>query len=264
MPSRFVVATYNVLADAYIKPGYFPRTPADLLEPAAREGRLFERIEALDADLICLQELEAPRFARLEPGLGAMGYAGDYAQKGRGKPDGCATFWRRSVFTVRHTIRLPYADGRGGPDSGHVAQLLLLEWEGGVVGLANTHIRWDRPERPVAEHIGLRQARLLLEETDAVQPEPAAWILCGDFNAEPDHAVLEAMRERGYADAHHEHPAPTCNATGPARKLDYLMHSAGLSATPLAPPTIDETTPLPSEREPSDHLPLRARFACAE
>jgi len=52
----------------------------------------------------------------------------------------------------------------------------------------------------------------------------------------------------------------TCNIGSRARLIDYLFYSAGLSAEALVLSRIDDRTILPSAEEPSDHVPVMARF----
>src|SRR5688572_6528119 len=88
----FTVATYNVLATAYIKPEWYPGVSDHLLRAETRVPALVRHVEALGADVLCLQEVEPDVFAALGDRLGPLGYAGYYQQKGRNRPDGCATF----------------------------------------------------------------------------------------------------------------------------------------------------------------------------
>ncbi|MGA9828697.1 MAG: hypothetical protein WBQ57_10260, partial [Rhodanobacteraceae bacterium] len=55
---RFSIASYNVLADAYVRPDWFPRTSPALLEPGARTAAIAERVAGLGVDIVCLQEVE--------------------------------------------------------------------------------------------------------------------------------------------------------------------------------------------------------------
>src|SRR4051794_3573434 len=124
----FTVATYNVLATAYLDRGTY-QSPPELLRPERRVPALARHVESLGADLLCLQEVEADVFAALASRLSPAGYPGHYEPKGRGKPDGCATFFRQSAFSPRHSHRLEYADREQGPQehSGFIALLLALE-----------------------------------------------------------------------------------------------------------------------------------------
>src|SRR5262245_43907800 len=124
----FRVTTYNVLATAYIRPEYFPGVAEHLLRPEWREPALAEHIAGLDADIACLQEIEPHVFAALDRRIGPFGYTGRYEPKGRGKPDGCATYFRHDRFALRQARRLEYRDREHGPEdhSGHVALLLAV------------------------------------------------------------------------------------------------------------------------------------------
>ena len=50
------VASYNVLADAYVHPERYPGVPLVALDFMSREPLLLRRVAALGADVICLQE----------------------------------------------------------------------------------------------------------------------------------------------------------------------------------------------------------------
>src|SRR2546423_1309067 len=144
----FTVATYNVLASAYINPKWYPGVPEHLLRPETRVPALVRHVEALGADVACLQEVEPDVFAALNDRLGPLGCAGHYERKGRNRPDGCATFVRTAAFAVRRVRRLEYRDRESGAEahSGHVALLLALERDGRLLGVANTHVRWMAPD----------------------------------------------------------------------------------------------------------------------
>lgn len=239
------VVSWNVLADAYVRREYYPRTPDAVLEPARRRAAVVERAAALGADVLCLQEVEAPLFEALRGRL--AGHVGCWARKGRGKPDGCAVFVRAALGPVTDE-RLEFDDG-----TGHVALLVRLPAAG--IGVATTHLRWEPPER---QGVPVAQLETALDALDADLP----WVVCGDFNAEAGGPVLEVARGRGLVDAYaNRSDAVTCNANGRRRRIDFLLASPGLALTPLPVPAIDDDTPLPSAQEPSDHLPIGATVA---
>lgn len=95
MARSFRIASYNVLADSYVKPQWYPDVDPEVLRWDRRKFALAERVVRLDADIICLQEAEADAYALLELNLRTKGYDGVYAKKGRDRPDGCATFFRQ-------------------------------------------------------------------------------------------------------------------------------------------------------------------------
>jgi len=260
----FTVATHNILATAYVKPDWYEGVPEQLLRPESRLLAVVNHVEALHADILCLQEVEPTVFSALNNRLGPLGYTGYFEQKGQGRPDGCATFIRSNLFAVRQLQRLEYCDRENSPErnSGYVALLLALESDGHMLGVANTHIRWNKPGTPRDEHVGYRQVTDLVETCRTFEPRCSDWVICGDFNAAPDTEVVGAMRNAGYVFAHADRPnVRSAVANGRAKLIDYVFHTAGLRAKPLDPPVIADDTKLPSQDQPSDHLALVAEFA---
>ncbi|RKH99373.1 endonuclease/exonuclease/phosphatase family protein [Corallococcus sp. AB038B] len=252
------IASYNILADAYIKPEWFPHTPADLLRPRSRHALLARRIVGLDAGIVCLQEVEPDSFAALQDALKPHGYLGVMAQKQQDRPDGCAVFHRlgQSLGHRAHYFSDRLEDGR---ISGHLALVVDFDVSGERLRVACTHLRWDRPDRPVELHQGMQEATELIDELIRKDPQ-ALWIVCGDFNARPGEPLVQAFEAAGLRDAYAGRHQPTCNANGIPKSIDFLFHSSALRAQPDALPALEEQTPMPSEQEPSDHLPISARL----
>ncbi len=256
----FTLTSYNVLASSYIRPGFYPRTPPDALNPAWRIPALVKHIVDLGSDVLCLQEVDVNILAALRAALEPLGYVSYDARKGLGKPDGCSTFFRSSIFKPKSVQRLEYADGNGLElDSGHVALVVALEFEGRTVGVANTHLKWDAPGTPLRARVGFRQIVQWLNEREELVPDAEAWIVCGDFNVTPENELIASLRATGLEYAHVGLDAFTCNSNRRAKMIDYVF-SAGLRSAPISPPEIDDLTPLPSWDQPSDHLPLSARL----
>jgi endonuclease/exonuclease/phosphatase family metal-dependent hydrolase len=256
----FSVATWNILATGYIRREFYPMTPRELLDPAWRVPALVRHAAALEVDILCLQEVEAPAFTALRDGLAAAGYTGMRAAKGRNRPDGCATFFRAAHFSLIEERRIAYADGSGEPDSGHIAQLLILGQEGRRLAVLNTHLKWDSPGTPRERQWAYRQIQLAIEALRQAGPLDAQ-IVCGDFNVTPDSDAVEALRAAGMDYAHRDLPGiATCNSNRNARLIDFLFHTPSLRAHAFPPPTVNADTVLPSSDQPSDHVPLAAQF----
>lgn len=255
------VASYNVLADAYVRPERYPGVPLVALDFMTREPLLLRRIAHLGADVICLQEVEHALFASLEGHLRTRGYLGHYARKANNKPDGCATFVRESLKVESSQI-LHFADGSARPKcppTGNVALLLLVHWEGTMLGVINTHLKWDAPDVPEKARLGVRQITQLLKEKDGLLPGAQAWVMCGDFNAGSDSPVVGVLRRASLVDAFHERPeANTCVVDRVAKRIDYIFHSTNLQSKPGELPSLGGQTLLPSPDEPSDHVPIQA------
>jgi len=154
-------------------------------------------LQSLQADVLCLQEVEEPIFQALAADLAPRGYQGFYAQK-VGKVEGCALFTR--LPALRHE-RLIFPDG-----SGHLAQLVYLE---NSILVANTHLRWQMPQQLdfVLQHLGAP-----LESS----------VVTGDFNFTPDQLKAPGLREGLDAEPTYED-----------RKIDYMLHGSLIQSHPL-------------------------------
>lgn len=259
----FTVATYNVLASAYIERAWYPRTPALVLDPAWRVPALVRHISRLGSDIFCLQEVEPETFVALRTTLGERGYDGQYARKLAQRPDGVAIFYRRTAFELLSVRVLAYSDGAGVvADTGYIALIARLRTRDGILGVINTHLMWDPPNTGRGARLGLRQGRQLLAELESgVATDACGWIVAGDFNVTPESDIVALMEQAGFHHAHRELPdVYTCNFGANARLIDYLFHSAKLRAAPLAPTRIEDRNILPSADEPSDHLAIMATF----
>lgn len=237
------VVSWNVLAAAYVRPEWYPYTPAGLLDPRAREARVVEAVVGHSAaDALCLQEIEPSTFGSLVSRLDA--FEGHLVQK-RGKPDGCAIFVRRSLGTPEFR-QLVYGDG-----TGHVAAAAVV----GGIGIATTHLKWQAADVPVDVRLGRAELTELLDAW-VVGDEP--WVVCGDLNADASSPVLEVAFARGLRDGYASLPeAWTCNSNEHKKRIDFILHTRGFDATPKVLPPITDVTPLPSATEPSDHLAIQ-------
>jgi mRNA deadenylase 3'-5' endonuclease subunit Ccr4 len=261
----FTVATYNILATAYIKPERYAGSAPELLQPQHRIPALVAHLVHLQADLFCLQEVEDGTYTAIEQRLSSLGYAGTLARKGNNKPDGCATFFRPQAFAPVHVGRVEYQDaGVGQPRSGHIAQILVLQAGARLLGVANTHLKWDPPHRPREQQYGYRQMGQLLQECRRQAPEGVGWVICGDLNVTEDSAVVALLRASGFAFSHAGCPAATCNSNRRARMIDFVFYDRRLRAEPMALPVVEDHTPLPGPTQPSDHVAVLARLAWRE
>lgn len=240
----FEVVTWNVLADAYARPAFFPDSPPDCLAPGARMSAVLATIEQCAAPVTLLQEVEPA----LVEGLVSHFPGGDvrWCPKEGGRPDGCAALvlppWR-----VQRSDRLVYADGQ--PASGHVAQLLELRGPGGAELLvANTHLRYAA--REAVPHVGVRQASELV---GALAAEPVV-LFAGDTNDAPGGPVRRVLTDAGFVGAESA-AATSLFGGGEPRALD-LVAGRGVRITSRAARALE--APLPGPRCPSDHVPLRA------
>lgn len=235
------IATWNVLADAFVKPERYPGVPPRLFEPPVRRARVVARAVEANADVLCLQEVEMPlldALAAAMPGHERLG-----APRGGRRPDGVAMFVRRSALAV------------GGVRALDVEGTVALVADLGELRVATVHLVWDAPDVPPAKAKGLAQIQALLPLLGA-----ARGILCGDFNATASSEALRLARAAGWLDARGGSPIATGAANGRRFALDWLLHGPELAATPVSP-VRDCAVSLPDDDEPSDHVVVAADFA---
>src|SRR5436190_1085683 len=161
----FTLATWNILATAYIRREFYPRTPPEILNPVWRVPELARHAAALDMDILCLQEVEPTVFTTMQSAL--PDFTGTLAMKGANRPDGCATFFRHARFTLKHEERILYLDRK------HIAQLLLFEHESRSLAVLNTHLKWDPPDTQRDRQWGYRQ---ILQAIETLRHAPPAQI----------------------------------------------------------------------------------------
>jgi len=261
MARSFRIASYNVLADSYVKPQWYPNVDPEVLRWDRRKFALVERVLRLDADIVCLQEVESDAYALIEQSLRAQGYDGVYAKKRYEKPDGCAMFFRPVGVRFVGSETIYYRDSlRGVPDSGHLSLIITFESEWGVVRVATTHLRWGQEDKPPEEHIGYLQIKELINDHFRPDRIASAWVVCGDLNVRPDNPVVKELIGSGFLDAYAGREQATCNPNGRAKRIDYIFHTSGLRAEPFKIMEIGDLTPLPNLDEPSDHLAIMATF----
>lgn len=258
----FCVASYNILADSYIRSEWYPSTPPEFLEPSERIERVIKRLLGLSPDIACLQEVEPTVFDTIAASLETREYVGSYLKKAKNRPDGCAAFYKSAMLEEVECMDVVYEDSiPGGEATGHVAQLKLFKEGGRQLVVANTHLRWDPPETTPGRSHGYKEASELMAKCGQLLSAGDGLVVCGDFNATPDSDVADVMTSAGLLSAHrNEAKQNTSNANGEAKTIDYIMHNQVLIPTAIPLPNIDDLTPLPGPHEPSDHVPVAARF----
>ena len=261
-PASLVVATYNVLATGYIRRARYPRTPALVLDPAWRVPALAQHISILEADILCLQEVDIEILSALRSRLGSRGHADRYARKNGGGPDGCVTFCRQDVARLMDEKVVRFADGGvGQSNTGNIALITIFDAFGHRLGIINTQLTWDPPGTARESQRGLRQARQLMLEYENLAASADAWIIAGDLNVTPESEIISLIEESGLRCAHAGRPTSyTGNFNGEAKKIDYLLHTPNLRSDPYELCAIDAQTVLPSAEQPSDHVAVIARF----
>lgn len=257
------VVTYNVLAPSHTHPDRYPYADAAVLSGERRAARVRDQLLALEADIYCLQEVEAPWLELFRNALEPRGYAFCFAQKAAGKLDGCATFVRTRLLRERHVSRLFYGDAIASePPTGCLALVVFVEWQGLTLAIANTHLKWDAADTPPQFRRGVRQIRQLLAERDTLSPANAGWkanewLICGDFNCDANSPVGMELSQAGFRRAAGDQPTMFAPAsTYFSAPIDHIYVSGRLTASAASVAILPTGLPLPNLEHPSDHLPV--------
>lgn len=195
---KFRVVSYNILAQAYVKSSIFPHSPSACLKWKARSPVILDVLKNLDADILCLQELdEYDNFYKDK--VGQNDYSSVYIKRGGKKLDGCGIFYKHNKLELVIEEKIDYNDlaelildesaraelkqkaldtnnkgqgnnakDRGDPNDPYVrlkrdcvgimAAFKFKEPYEHYVIMANTHIYWD----PEWADVKLAQAKYLL------------------------------------------------------------------------------------------------------
>ncbi|MBX2799838.1 MAG: endonuclease/exonuclease/phosphatase family protein [Myxococcales bacterium] len=251
------VVTYNVLAQAYVKPERYPLSDPDALAAAPRRALLLDTLASYVGDVLCLQEVEP----ELLDGVRERwpDHTVCYGQK-HGKPDGSAVIVPPGDITVIHHETLHFEAVEPGYD--HVAVAAQLRVGDRALGVVSTHLRWQPRRTPDDQHLGRLQLLELLHHVEQMRDTCPAWVICGDFNALSESVVIREALDRGYRlSCRSQRPWDTVNIDGRRRKLDYLlMDPAHLRPHPDPLPKLQRDTPMPSDVHASDHLPVRVGY----
>ena len=206
------LVTWNLLAPHFAPPEKYPwSNPAELAWPA-RQDKIIERLAELDADVICLQEVEVKLWPELLTRLSKLGYDGELQKMSSGHPIANAVLvhhGRLQVVRTESRSRVLITVLRD-PTRERAPPLYL----------ANCHLEAGGTEKAAATR--LYQLRSLLRRLDlqcamdvanelgrpnalapGIDGQDAALVLAGDFNFDRSselHAFLRGSENREAAE----------------------------------------------------------------
>lgn len=201
---QFSIVSYNILADCHLFKNDYSFTHPDHLEPDYRLNKLMEEIQFLDADIVCLQEVDPDFYQdQLLPHMKGHGYEGFHKKRTEDFFDeGEATFYRTSRFTlvdvslhrVADLVEKEFVDGmdpsvvaavRRYMDRSDVLVITRLQCNnsGQQITVGNIHVTWGEMKVPDVQ--SLQIACAIKEIVSKAGAEAYPHIICGDFNSEP-------------------------------------------------------------------------------
>ncbi|NXW06726.1 ANGE2 protein, partial [Fregetta grallaria] len=200
----FTVMSYNILSQNLLEGNshLYKHCRQRLLIWTYRFPNILQEIKQLDADVLCLQEVQEDHYrTEIKPSLESLGYHCEYKMRTGRKPDGCAICFKTSKFSLissnpveffRHDIPLL--------DRDNVGLVLLLQPRfhyktNAAICIANTHLLYN----PRRGDIKLTQLAMLLAEIASVAPQKDGTfcpiIICGDFNSVPGSPLYRFIKE---------------------------------------------------------------------
>jgi endonuclease/exonuclease/phosphatase family metal-dependent hydrolase len=98
-PDRsFSLVSWNILAPTFAPPSRYPWAPPDVLDWSARSPRIVSALRNMDADVVCLQEVEVSLWGDFFDQLSDLGYDGVLQKTDGNHPIANAVLYRRGVL----------------------------------------------------------------------------------------------------------------------------------------------------------------------
>ncbi|XP_060034408.1 protein angel homolog 2 isoform X2 [Erinaceus europaeus] len=200
----FSVMSYNILAQDLLEDNahLYRHCRRPVLHWAFRFPNIFQEIKHLDADVLCLQEVQEDHYgAEIRPSLESLGYHCEYKMRTGRKPDGCAICFKHSKFSLLAVSPVEFYR-RDVPllDRDNVGLVLLLRPRvpsaaSRAICVANTHLLYN----PRRGDIKLTQLAMLLAEIASVARQTdgscCPIVMCGDFNSVPGSPLYTFIRD---------------------------------------------------------------------
>nr|XP_037868671.1 protein angel homolog 2 isoform X4 [Bombyx mori] len=202
---RFKVVSYNVLAQYLLE--YHPYLYIDCsprnLKWKHRSRRLYQEIRRLSPDILCLQEVQLSHLETFYSKFENIGYQGVFKQKTGDRQDGCAIYFKKSLFDLDDQISVEFFQPElpilNRDNIGVIVKLSPKELPGSSIVVATTHLLYN----PKRTDVRLAQIKILLAEIDRFayfnngrESGHFPVILTGDFNSTPESAVIKLL-DRG-------------------------------------------------------------------
>lgn len=231
------LATWNVLAQAYVLPSRYAGADPDILDAEVRGPLVRRRILGLLAthDVVGLQEVEPDLVAWLTELPGADVVA---TMRGNGK-DGVALV--SQIHRLHDAATAMTADRK-------------RAWACATVDGVDVVTPHLDPEWPQRKLHGADQAHELVAWIDARTAGPV--VVMGDLNARWSSETGRVLRDAGFV---HAPLTATAATNGKVRTLDVVAsRGIEITADPTSLPEDGTALWLPSYAEPSDHVPITA------
>jgi len=272
------LVTWNLLAPNYAKPSKYPWSKEEDLQWKVREPRIIKELTSINADVVCLQEVQVDLWEGLLSKLAEHGYHGVLQEMGRRHPVANAILVRQGLSIVRteSRSRALIAVVRDEEESSSPLYIANVHLDAGC-GEENDVTRFNQV-RSLCKRLKNQISKDIHSESSSDSPTV---VITGDCNMLRESPLYELMKEgvtrdpQGNEisapllplhDAYLNHPPPW----GPdvrmsyrsGHLLDYVWVSDAVDVLRTMPVTDDVATvepkAWPSANHPSDHIPIGA------
>ncbi|XP_026331900.1 protein angel homolog 2 isoform X2 [Hyposmocoma kahamanoa] len=206
---KFKVVSYNVLAQYLLEchPYLYTECAPYNLKWNVRAAKLYDEIMKLAPDIFCLQEVQASHLPTFYSQFEQMGYVGIFKQKTGNRQDGCAIYFKQSLFELKEHISVEFYQPElpllNRDNIGIMVKLMPKNYPGTAIVVATTHLLYN----PKRTDVRLAQIQVFLAEIDRFafynngrECGHLPIILTGDFNSTPESAVIKLL-DRGQVSA---------------------------------------------------------------
>ncbi|XP_041986788.1 protein angel homolog 2-like isoform X2 [Aricia agestis] len=206
---RFKLVSYNVLAQYLLEchPYLYTECSQRNLSWNVRAAKLYDEILQLAPDIFCLQEVQVSHLKSFYSKFEELGYLGIFKQKTGHRQDGCAIYFKESLFHMQDQISVEFYQPElpilNRDNIGLMVKLAPKNSPTSPFVVATTHLLYN----PKRTDVRLAQLQVLLAEIDRFaysnngrESIYLPTILTGDLNSTPDSAVIQLLN-RGYVSA---------------------------------------------------------------
>lgn len=234
------IVSYNVLAQAYTRPNFFPWTTDLSFE--SRFKRICQTLTNLNADVYALQEVDHP--LEFEAYFKKRGFDFYFKKRTGERKDGCALATKSQLLQSIESIEFNDFVPSHLRSQNIIAQVAKLS---NGLTITNTHLYYKSADLRYAD------VNTLMKKVEG----PV--VMCGDFNfasTSKEYAAMTNMMKDAYESSNAAFPYTVfASATKSGRRIDHLFYSDQLTLTSrLALPS--KNTLLPNKMNGSDHLPI--------
>ncbi|XP_063372704.1 protein angel isoform X3 [Cydia amplana] len=167
-PLRFRVLSYNVLAQYLLEchPYLYTECKSQNLKWKVRAARLYDEILKLSPDILCLQEVQASHLNSFYSNFEKIGYSGIFKRKTGVRHDGCAIYFKDSLFEMQDTVSVelyqPELPILNRDNIGMMVKLVPRHCPDTPIVVVTTHLLYN----PKRTDVRLAQMQVLLAEID--------------------------------------------------------------------------------------------------